>query len=292
MPIRRSAVRAFQPELIADFLDGRNVTSSKLLERGRRNSNYRICLDDGLVCVARLYAEGGPEPELGPLQLARQVVPVPEVFARGADWAILSFLDGRPLVDSPGATQAAARMIGKLRSVRFSQQGWIGADLVVRPFAFGGSLGFVNSKLESTPVAEHLGPELYASLRAFVVKATDSFEALDVGPCLVHGDFNPSNVLTREGRVSGLVDWEFSHAGSSWLDIGNLLRHTSSDRQGRIEAGLREAGMEMPANWRENARLADLSAHLEFLDSDSSPARIGCSVRWIGSLVKASSRHG
>jgi len=44
--------------------------------------------------------------------------------------------------------------------------------------------------------------------------------------CLVHSDFNPKNLLVDPDtlEVTGLVDWEFAHAGSPWADLGNLLR--------------------------------------------------------------------
>lgn len=53
----------------------------------------------------------------------------------------------------------------------------------------------------------------------------------DPGPALrrhvlVHGDLNPKNVLVdpERGEVTGVLDWEFSHAGSPYADIGNLTR--------------------------------------------------------------------
>ena len=44
--------------------------------------------------------------------------------------------------------------------------------------------------------------------------------------CLVHSDFNAKNILveTATGEVTGLVDWEFAHAGGPFTDLGNLLR--------------------------------------------------------------------
>jgi hypothetical protein len=41
----------------------------------------------------------------------------------------------------------------------------------------------------------------------------------------VHGDFNSTNILVHKGAVTCILDWEFSHAGSPYMDIGNLLRH-------------------------------------------------------------------
>jgi aminoglycoside phosphotransferase (APT) family kinase protein len=42
----------------------------------------------------------------------------------------------------------------------------------------------------------------------------------------VHSDFNPKNILVDPGtgEVTGLLDWEYAHAGSPFTDLGNLLR--------------------------------------------------------------------
>ncbi|WP_300642096.1 phosphotransferase [Nocardioides sp.] len=53
------------------------------------------------------------------------------------------------------------------------------------------------------------------------------------GAVLVHGDLNAKNLLlasTEDDRVvvTGVLDWEFAHAGSPWADLGNLLREQRS----------------------------------------------------------------
>ena len=42
----------------------------------------------------------------------------------------------------------------------------------------------------------------------------------------MHSDFNPKNLLVdpESLAVTGLVDWEFAHAGVPYADLGNLLR--------------------------------------------------------------------
>ena len=42
----------------------------------------------------------------------------------------------------------------------------------------------------------------------------------------MHSDFNPKNLLVNPatGELTGLLDWEFAHAGSPVTDLGNLLR--------------------------------------------------------------------
>ena len=82
---------------------------------------------------------------------------------------------------------------------------------------------------------------------------------------MVHGDFNPTNILIKNGEVSGVLDWEYSHSGTPFMDIGNLLRHTNPAYHPLIEQGLRAAGMDLPEDWLRRARLVDLTSHLEFL---------------------------
>jgi aminoglycoside phosphotransferase (APT) family kinase protein len=39
------------------------------------------------------------------------------------------------------------------------------------------------------------------------------------GDVIVHGDFGPQNVLIEDGRISALLDWEFTHVGCSIEDL-------------------------------------------------------------------------
>ncbi len=44
--------------------------------------------------------------------------------------------------------------------------------------------------------------------------------------CLVHSDLNPKNLLLDPDTLAltGVLDWEFAHAGHPFTDLGNLLR--------------------------------------------------------------------
>ena len=58
--------------------------------------------------------------------------------------------------------------------------------------------------------------------------ARDAQDLLDTQrrTCLVHSDLNPKNLLVDPMtlEVTGVLDWEFAHAGHPWTDLGNLLR--------------------------------------------------------------------
>ena len=42
-------------------------------------------------------------------------------------------------------------------------------------------------------------------------------------PALVHGDYQPGNVLYEGGRMTGIIDWELASIGSPLLDVGWLM---------------------------------------------------------------------
>lgn len=83
---------------------------------------------------------------------------------------------------------------------------------------------------------------------------------------LVHGDLNPKNILVdpETGQITGVLDWEFAHAGSPYTDLGNLTRF---DRQGHFLAEILDSLVARAPGLADDpltlARAADLWALLE-----------------------------
>jgi len=68
--------------------------------------------------------------------------------------------------------------------------------------------------------AEATAPQTSRRLRAFLEPAWG--HRLAVGD-VVHGDFNLTNVLAREGAITGVVDWDNVGLGSRAADLAGLL---------------------------------------------------------------------
>lgn len=43
------------------------------------------------------------------------------------------------------------------------------------------------------------------------------------GPCLLHNDFHPKNIIIKDGRVSGIIDWECAQYGEPDFDLVHLF---------------------------------------------------------------------
>lgn len=76
------------------------------------------------------------------------------------------------------------------------------------------SSDIIEEAFERTTVADFV-TELKAERQALLndIQNQSLFQAIDAEPLvLVHGDFHAGNMLTRNGRLVGVVDWEFSSA--------------------------------------------------------------------------------
>lgn len=274
MQDRRHPYQAFDPTLIRSFLAsvGTHLTlkAVELCTAGKSNTNFKLTLSDGSVYILRLYDNSTPEQDAYIFKLVKDVVPVPELLAQGSQWAILSFLPGRLLVDTPDCMEQAATALARLGACQFDAPGQLQTDGSITPFDFGGLSGYIVQQLRHPEVQSWLGLGGLKRLQHLLAQEANRLQELDAATRLVHGDFNPTNILIQDGQVSGVLDWDYCHSGTPYMDIGNLLRHTPLNQHLQIKAGLERGGMKLPPDWQRRAELVDLTSQLEFLTSSRS----------------------
>ena len=238
--------------------------------------------------VVRIYAGRGatrgpeaPEVDAAVLALVRGLVPVPEVLeVRRADpesglpgLLVTSHLDGTrldallPDLDDDMAAVVGdrlGRVVARLAQMPMLRAGmFVDAELrcVPMPAEARDLPAWVSTHLEGTALAAW-SAEDREQLMAVAERAQQLADSVR-RTCLVHSDLNPKNVLVdpATGAVTGLVDWEFAHAGSPFSDLGNLLRF---DRRpafaAGVEAAYRTHVVDAPADLLDQARAADLWA--------------------------------
>jgi aminoglycoside phosphotransferase (APT) family kinase protein len=257
----------FDLEQIQPFLNGRRLRSYQLLSGGKINSNYRIELAEGEIYLLRLYARGSAATEQYAMSFVQDVLPVPAVLFAGDGWAVMRFLPGKLLQQAPEAAADAGRALAQIAAVQFARPGELIPNNEPQSLPFDGFEGFIQLCLDNLEARRWLGPELIAGVQGLLRQEASRFAELNQEARLVHGDFNPTNILVDNGKISGVLDWEFAHAGTPYMDIGNLLRNLGSAYDEIVASGLREGGLELPPDWRERAALVDLASHMEFLTS-------------------------
>ncbi len=197
--------------------------------------------------VVRIYARPstrGPaahEVDAALLRLVRGLLPVPEVLeVRRADPAagmpailVTSFLPGvrgdllLPTLDDAQLARLGSELGGVLADLggmpMLTQGPFVDGALTIGSF---GAIDGLPAWVEQHEAS--LGWWTADELAGLHEVAVDAQALLDTVSrrCLVHSDLNPKNLLVDPDslRLTGLVDWEFAHAGHPVTDLGNLLR--------------------------------------------------------------------
>ncbi len=236
--------------------------------------------------VVRIYAERGarrgpdaPQVDAAVLGLVRGLLPVPEVLeARRADpesgvpgLLVTSYLPGErldlvlPDLDTSGRTRVGhhlGELLARLAQMPMPRSGTFSdGDLRIEPFPVHDLVGFVTSHRHGTALADW-STEAYDGLLAVADAAATVLEPVRRA-CLVHSDFNPKNLLVDPGtlEVTGLLDWEFAHAGLPVSDLGNLLRFERDEALTAAVLESYQAGVvDATEDVLEQARAADLLA--------------------------------
>ncbi len=232
--------------------------------------------------VVRIYPpdESGTtkaEIDAAVLRLVRGLVPVPDVLeVRPArpevdqpGLLVTSFLSGvrgdelLPTLDAAGLARVGTMLgglVADLGGMPMLRTGpFVDAQLAIGDFGLDGLGDYVESRL---PELGHLSPEEIDGLREVALEAQSLLDSVPRA-CLVHSDLNPKNLLLDPDSLAltGVLDWEYAHAGHPFTDLGNLLRF---DRGPELEAGILAAYAERRGTPTEEAlalaRAADLWA--------------------------------
>jgi aminoglycoside phosphotransferase (APT) family kinase protein len=198
--------------------------------------------------VVRIYARpshrgaAAHEVDAALLRLVKGLLPVPEVLeVRRADEAtgmpallVTSFLPGERLeLLLPRLADAERASLGRSLGELLADLGGM-PTLSTGPFVDGRlTIGSFEPDLDGLPAAVELAeprlgwwsPDELTGLREVAVDAQALLDTVG-RRVLVHSDFNAKNLLVDPDslEVTGLLDWEYAHAGHPFTDLGNLLR--------------------------------------------------------------------
>lgn len=193
--------------------------------------------------VVRVYARPSPrgpaahEVDAALLHLVRGLVPVADVLevrqAAGdlPPLLVTSFLPGEradlvlPRLDDAGLATLGRNLgalLARLAAMPMLRAGmFVDSDLRIDPFVDA------DTDLTAWVAAHDLGlePGEQAGLDEVAEGAQADLDGVR-RVSLVHSDLNPKNLLVDPDtlEVTGLVDWEYAHAGTPYADLGNLLR--------------------------------------------------------------------
>ena len=290
-----------------------HVIDIQPLADGWRNANFKLCLDCAPESIVLRIYEHDPslcQKDVDLIGLLRGSVPVPEViYAEARGWedippfALMRHVEGISLreltgsgdTDSIGqAAYSAGETLASIGHTTFSKPGWLASGpKVAEPLLEGADRipRFIDLCLASEQLQQRMPADLRDRTHALVWSRAPLLAALDEEACLVHGDFGRRNLLVRSvgGRwvVVAVLDWEFAVSSSPLADLGHFLRYERGSRplaEPHFSDGYLHAGGRLPRNWRQLARLLDLTALCESLTHDQLPDTV---VAELAELVRA-----
>ncbi len=286
--------------LVLPLFPGQAIVSVEPVKGGLINTNLKVRLSERPGALLLRIYQRGVAPAQKEMAVYRRVgprVPVPHFIhfcpespITGHPYAIIDWIEGfelQAMFASLGAEMvvdlghAIGRMLAAVHGFTFDKFGFLDADLNVQgPIDFDkqGLLAYLNQCLIEGPGGARIGRELTAALLAFAAREGDILSDWLKQPCLVHGDFNGSNILIRKApggetwEIAAIIDWEYALSATPAFDFGNLLRpplDANADFAAALARGYCEAGGMLPARWERIARLADM---FSFADILSRPA--------------------
>jgi hypothetical protein len=294
--------------LLAKVFPTRSVRNLQVLSGGLINTNIRVDFEANYTpVVIRLYRNGAEvcRKELAIHDLLSRTIRVPRALHAEPDGIedspafsineyvnALTFQELKRTKDLNAIQQASYSVGATLAAIggfKFEKPGRLevkanAAALVVGPKYIEGPdpiARLMDTFLASANCERRAGPKLIQRLHDYGSSWSSQIPDLEKAPCLVHNDFGNRNILVRHENgkcvVAAVLDWELAFSGSPLLDVGHFLRYERSSaplREPHFSQGFVEHGGQLPDNWREIARVIDLTGLVECLTHDELPIEV------------------
>jgi aminoglycoside phosphotransferase (APT) family kinase protein len=287
--------------LLRPAFPGATVVAAEPVPGGLANTNLKVWIaGHPAPLLLRLYQRGRQEAmkEAALLRRLRGEVPVAELRFFSIDnpvadnpYAVIDWVTGERLdlltaagEDLVALGRAVGQTLALVHAITYDQYGFFDADLSLSTaidLDRDGLLAYIHRTLVMGYAGERLGQDLVGDLIRLVEHQGHRLSTWR-GPCLVHGDFNASNILlqraaNQEWKVAAVLDWEFALSGAPGFDFAHLLR-APLDSYPLLAASVahsyRQAGRALPTDWRDIARLVDLFAWVDLASRPGSDATI------------------
>jgi GrpB-like predicted nucleotidyltransferase (UPF0157 family) len=196
-------------------------------------------------------------------------------------FAITEFMPGMPLRDlllgdAPHDLNTIMHEVGtilsKIAAYEFSRSCFFDQELDVIPDESSSEvIKFAQDCLGHKTVLAVLTHEMISKIRDVLEQYGHLFPD-ENEKHLVHGDFDPANILLEKVNgiwvVSGILDWEFSFSGSVLWDAANMLRYAHKmppEFESSFIGALKKSGIKLQHTWRTTIHLLNLTSLLDCL---------------------------
>lgn len=189
---------------------------------------YRITKKDGELLILKICKQ--PHHyfrEKYFLKSLQGKVPVPRIIAlvepaANIDGAVLMECFPGAVLKAGDLTHSLAHEMGALLA-RLHKNRTAGYGDLIEPHLCSNADEYYSVKFEESFVEciSHLPQKKMEQCWEYYETHRHLLDAVD-GPCLVHRDYRPGNVMVHEGKIQGIIDWSSARAGFAEEDFCSL----------------------------------------------------------------------
>lgn len=154
------------------------------------------------------------------------ILPVPKIIKTEPKAILMEYLPGE-LLNSKDLTESLAFELGRclaiIHSNSMSGYGDPVGELSSDPQEYF-TFKFEEGLEECRP---NLPPKLIEKCRSYFENHRDLLKSVD-GPCVVHRDFRPGNIMIHRGKLQGIIDWAGARASFAEEDLFSIDGWTKS----------------------------------------------------------------
>lgn len=200
---------------------------------------YSVTLKGGEKAILKIpYSKTKLLREKKILDLLKNTLPVPKVldFWEGNNEVtgafLLSYIDGEPIsgeIDRELASQMG-KLLASLHNVPMEAYEY--SETYKNDWWKSILETFENWQEHCKPVMDK---DLYSQCIELFHKMYEKMPPAD-GPCVTHMDYRPGNILVKDSKIAGLIDFESSRGGSSSIDFTKSKLYVWDRYEGTKEA--------------------------------------------------------
>ncbi|EKQ57794.1 MULTISPECIES: aminoglycoside phosphotransferase family protein [unclassified Clostridium] len=270
-------------ELFGEILEDKYITNISRINEGCRTTNYLIETnetDKKYILKIFFSSEQNYIREIKLLNQLKEnhiknIPTVCKVSTHGSienkEYAIYEYVEGKSIgkaisdgyVFDESLIIDVAKFLAQLHSYKFKKAGFLNENLEIKeelPPLISWYEMFMGDKAK-----QRLGKKIVNQINEIVNQNQKILAELDNDIRLVHGDFQGTNILIRDNKLCGVIDWEFVMAGHPLADIGQFFRYEEYFNKDLIQVFKEEynenSSYKLEDNWYKISKLRD-SANL------------------------------
>lgn len=230
-------------KLFQGILESQNIINITPISEGCRTTNYIIeTREERRKYILKIFfsKEKNYKREIKLLSKLRQneSVLVPRIYKmssdkviQGREYAIYEYIEGKTLgqalsegyIPKEDFVRDVARCLSQIHNYKYDRAGFLDENLNIKEELPPLFLWYKDSMGDMAK--KRLGKDIIDKINRIIKQNEKVLTKLDEDIRLVHGDFQGTNVLIKDNKLAGILDWEFVMAGHPLADIGQFFRY-------------------------------------------------------------------